>query len=454
MVVQALLAERDDGQRFYVVTEETAPEYYWISDRWQRKARKAGLSITNRIYTAILCKNTRRLVIWTSYLTTHLKAHIFHFKKWTRLLLSGLSLTLVNSAAAIEFSINGDIRASLFSLHRDDRDGKETATHEIRVRPRVGLGAKFNKQWRMQVRFAGRYSTDGNKLHFEIFNSIPEENGLRHGDSTLDEIYAEYNSNNAWQMRVGRFQSVALLKGVAEKSLDREDSPFTNITWTDGVQVRHNATNGWVTTAIAQYNDAQGATQVRRPPLNFRDDGSRLSYFVSVENTQKVGPLVQRTVDITWLPDALHSKGVGASTVHDYWGIVGRLAAQWPMTESMKFMLSGEVGYAPIVPDRSAMNTGTSGSANGFATQVSLNFIDIVPQHSVGFAFGRVGDGWLLSPTFNNNVNQAEIRYKWVIDNKQTVEVRLRYNKDIRQHINMLQKREDIDYFLRYTYRF
>jgi len=72
-------------------------------------------------------------------MTTHLKAHIFHFKKWTRLLLSGLSLTLVNSAAAIEFSMNGDMRASLFSLHRDDRDGKETATHEIRVRPGSGL---------------------------------------------------------------------------------------------------------------------------------------------------------------------------------------------------------------------------------------------------------------------------------------------------------------------------
>ena len=120
----------------------------------------------------------------------------------------------------------------------------------------------------------------------------------------------------------------------------------------------------------------------------------------------------------------------------------------------MKFMLSGEMGYAPIVPDRDAINTGMSGAANGFATQVSLNFIDIVPQHSVGFALGHVSDGWLLSPAFNNNVNQAEIRYKWIIDKKQTIEARLRHNKDIRQHINTLKKREDIDYFLRYTYRF
>jgi hypothetical protein len=379
---------------------------------------------------------------------------MFPFRNWVEIIFSGLCLTLANSAAAVDFSLNGDIRVSSFSLHRDDRNGNDTSIHEIRMRPRVGLGAKFNEQWRMQARFAGRYSSDSNKLHFEAFNSIPTENGLRHGDSTLDELYVEYHPNTTWQLRVGRFQSVALLKGVAEKSLDREDSPFTNITWTDGAQIRHNAANGWVTTVIAEYNDAQGSTQVRRAPLSFSEDGSRLSYFASIENTQKAGPFVQRTIDITWLPDALHSRGIGSGTIHDYWSIVGRLAAQWPMGESLKLMLAGEAGYAPNTPERSAMNTGISGAANGFATQVSLNFIDFVPQHSIGFAFGRVGDGWLLSPTFNDNVNQAEVRYKWVINEKHAIEARLRHNKDIRQHVNASQKREDIDYFLRYTYRF
>jgi hypothetical protein len=259
-------------------------------------------------------------------------------------MLYGLCLILAGPAAAVDFSMNGDMRVSSFSLHRDDRNGNDTSIHEIRMRPRIGIGAKFNEQWRMQVRFAGRYSTDHSKLHFEIFNRTPAEDGLRQGDSTLDEIYLEHRPDNAWQIRVGRFQSVALLKGVAEKSLDRDDSSFTNITWTDGVQVKHNAANGWNTTAIAQYNDAQGATQVRRPPLNFREDGSRLSYFISVENTQKAGSIVQRTVDITWLPDALHSSGIDAGMINDYWGAVGRLSAQWPMGSSMKFLLGGGGG--------------------------------------------------------------------------------------------------------------
>ena len=70
--------------------------------------------------------------------------------------------------------------------------------HEIRLRPRVGVSAKFNEQWLVQVRFARRYSTDHSKLHFEIFNSAPTEDGLRQGDSTLDEIYLEHRPNNAW----------------------------------------------------------------------------------------------------------------------------------------------------------------------------------------------------------------------------------------------------------------
>jgi hypothetical protein len=378
---------------------------------------------------------------------------VFCFRKWANTI-PFLCLTLVEPVAAVELSINGDVRASFFSRNRADRDGKEESTHELRFRPRVGIGAKFNEQWRMQVRFAGRYSTRGSNLHFEIFDSIPAQDGLRLGDSTLDEIYAEYRSTNAWEILMGRFQSKALLKGVAEKSLDREDSAFTNITWTDGVQVKYKAGNGWNTTAIAQYNYAQGATQQRSAPLDFSEEGSRVSYFASVENTQKAGSIVQRTVDITWLPDALHSNGVGSGLVTDYWAAVGRLAAQWPIRGSMNFMLAGELGYAPNTPKRSAIRTGTSGDADGFATQVTFNFLDIVPQHSLGFALARTGDGWLLTPSFNDNAYVAEVRYKWVIDKNQTIEARMRYSEDIRQRTNALQKRKDLDYFLRYTYKF
>ncbi|HEY9098282.1 MAG TPA: hypothetical protein VIN38_05365 [Thiobacillus sp.] len=364
-------------------------------------------------------------------------------------------LVLASPSAAVEFSLNGDVRAGFYSLHRDDRNGTQDTTDELRLRLRPGVGAKFNEQWRAQVRFAGRYSTDErNDLHFELFDSLPADDGLRRGDSTLDEMYVEYRPDRAWQVRLGRFQSKAELEGVAKKSLDRNDSPNTDITWTDGVQVKHTSVSGWATTAIAQYNDSEGATQVRRAPLDFRDDGSRASYFVGLENTEKAGPLVQRAVDITWLPNALHSNGVGVGPVKDYWGLVGRLAGQWPIRGSMKFMLAGEMGYAPNTPLRSITRTGTTGDADGFAAQITFNLIDIVPRHSAGLVFGRAGDGWLLSPDFGANTNLVELRYKWAIDKKQALEARARNREDIDQRVGSAYKREDVDFYVRYTFKF
>lgn len=371
------------------------------------------------------------------------------------LMISGLCLGLAGPAAAIETEFSGDVRTGFFSLHRDDRDGSSDTTDEIRLRLRAGIGATFNERWMAKIRYAGRYSTDeSNRNHFEIFERIPAGDGLRLGDSTLDEVYLEHRPDAAWRVRVGRFQSKAELAGVAAKSLDRNDSTNTDITWTDGIQLSHKAKNGWATTLIAQYNDRRGPTQVRRGPLDFRDGDSRLSYFASIENTQPLGPFVQRALDVTWLPDTLHSRGVGAGPVESYWGLVGRLAAQWPMGGSTKFMLAGEVGYAPNTPQRSVTRTGTSGSADGLAAQVSFNFIDIAPRHSVGFVFGRAGDGWLLSPDFSDNANLAEIRYQWVIDKNQSFEARLRHRQDIDQRIGSVEKREDVDYYLRYTYKF
>jgi len=364
-------------------------------------------------------------------------------------------LNLAGPAAAIEFDVSGDVRTGFFSLHRNDRNGRTDTTDEFRLRLRPGVGVKLSEQWQAKIRFAGRYSTDDrNRNHFEIFSRIPADEGLRLGDSTLDEIYLEHQPVAAWRVRVGRFQSKAELAGVAKKSLDRNDSPNTEITWTDGVQLSHKAANGWTTTLIAQYNNSKGPTQVRRGPLNFREDGSRVSYFASVENTQPSGPFVQRALDATWLPEALHSRGVGAGTVESYWGLVGRLAAQWPVTGSMKFMLAGELGYAPNTPLRSVTRTGTSGDADGLAAQISFNFIDIVPRHGVGLVLGRAGDGWLLSPDFSDNSNLAEVRYQWAIDKKQTFEARLRHREDIDQRIGSVEKREDVDYYLRYTYKF
>ena len=363
---------------------------------------------------------------------------------------------LFAEATDSKFKFSGDVRAGFFSADRDDRDGSQNTTDEFRLRLRVGVAAKLTDTLSAKVRLAGRYSTDDrNHNHFEFFSSIPSEDGLRRGDSTIDELFLTYRPNKQWQVRVGRMQTKFELEGVAKKSLDRSNSGNTDITWTDGVHVKYKAENGWSVHGIVQYNPQAGSTEVRRSPLAFTEDGSRVSYFVALENKQKWGPVVQRGVDVSYLPDALRVDGNAAGRIDDYWAVVGRMAARWPMGNSgMKFMLAGELGYAPNRPTELAVSTGNSGRADGLGAQLTFNFIDIVPKHSLGIVLGRAGDGYLLSPDFRSNTNLVEARYQWKIAKKQKFEARLRRRDDINQRNGAAEDRVDIDYYLRYTYKF
>lgn len=85
--------------------------------------------------------------------------------------------------------------------------------------------------------------------------------------------------------------------------------------------------------------------------------------------------------DITWI-----------DRVDDYWAVVGRLAAR-PMGVSLAFMRAGVTGYAPSIPKRGMVKTGTSGDAGRLVA-------------------GRAGGGWLSSPDFAPNANLFELRYK------------------------------------------
>ncbi len=352
-------------------------------------------------------------------------------------------------------SWSADLRGGYYTLDRDDRDGSNDVTDEFRARIRLGLEAKLSDSWRAKARFAGRYSTFENDNHFQFFTSAPSTDGLRRGDSTIDELYLAYSPDDRWQVTLGRMQTKFELAGVAKKSLDRNDSPNVDITWTDGLRVTRKGDNGWNSHFILQRNLRAGPTNVMRSPLNFSEDDSRVMAFFSLESTKPVGPVVQRAVDINYLPDALRRDGTATGRIEDYWGLVGRLAAQWPLGNSgTKFMLAGEAGYAPNTPTEAAMNTGTSGDTDGVAAQVTFNFIDIVPNHSFGLVYGHVESGWLLSPDFRNNNSLVEGRYQWRIDGDRSIEARLRERKDLDSIIGVQRDRTDRDFYVRYTQKF
>lgn len=363
------------------------------------------------------------------------------------------------------WSLLGDLRTGYFAQQTEARDGTTSDKDEGQLRIRFGAEGKLSERWSGRFRAAGRYSTGGNPGEVKFFKAIPTTEGLRFGDTTIDELFFHYARDPARrnqpeqfpnrEIKLGRFQSKFVLDGVARKSLDRHTSPETQITWTDGVWFTFVSRGGWRNHVLAQYNSSEGATEVRREPLDFSSNRTRVSYFFATENRQRSGPVVQRGVDLSILPEALCTDGVSSCTNRDtYWALVFRGALNWPLGQGgMNFGIGGAAGFAPNTQLRTVARTGASGNADGSAVQVSFNLVDFFPSHSIGFVFGRVGAGWLISPDFRNNNTLIEGRYRWQIARQHTLEFRLRRREDLKTLIGETNKQVDDDVFLRYTYK-
>lgn len=374
-------------------------------------------------------------------------------------LIGMLAYLPAHQSQAVTIDWSGDVRAGYYAKERDQRDGGTSDTKEWRLRVRPGLSMQINEQWMAKIRAAGRYTTEStrsNDTHTKFFTSIPTTDGLRLGDATLDELYISYKHSNNKHFKIGRMQTKYELAGVAKKSLDRNDSPNTDITWTDGIYFSFKPASGWKHHFILQYQGKDGPTTVRRSPLDFSDNDSRLTYFVAVENKQASGAFVQRGIDISYLPSSLCSDGTGTCNMRDdYFGLVGRAAMQWPLGEgSNKFLLGMELGYAPNTQLKSTAGTGTSGDADGLAGQLTFNLVDFAPHHSFGLVLGRTGAGWLLSPDFRNNNTHIEGRYVWKIAKNQKIAIRLRQRQDLEMIVGETRKQIDRDLYARFTYKF
>ncbi|MGH8679419.1 MAG: hypothetical protein ACREUQ_13845, partial [Burkholderiales bacterium] len=294
-----------------------------------------------------------------------------------------IALVCTGTACAQEAESNrialiGDARAGYFTQTRTDRDDSRDTTDEFIARLRGGVKGVLSPSLSVQARAAGRYSTHDNHFYSKLFGSIPDTDGLRAGDSTIDELFVKYTPTEHWQIRIGRVQTVFELAGLPGGSLDRSDSPNVDISWTDGAHAVYSLGDGWNTHLILQRNLASGATNVRLPPLDYRDADSRISYFAAIEKTEFSGPIVQRAIDINYLPSALQVDGSAGGEISDYWAFVGRFAVQLPQqTAASRILLGGELGYAPNTPTHAAVGTGSSGDTGGLAWQTSLSWLDL-----------------------------------------------------------------------------
>ncbi len=374
-------------------------------------------------------------------------------------LLPGLAVVLAAPAMADvaltdKLAFYGDARSGYFHQRRDDRDGEIRTSEDWRLRVRTGLKWRMSDAWEANLRVAGRYSTeqDGTRFRTDWYAGT-DGSGMSLGESTVDVASLSYSADN-WSLKAGRFQTGTTLMGVAGKSLDRNDSNNTEIHWTDGIQWQRELGSGWRARLIAEYNDRVGPSNVKRRPLSFQSSDSHWSGYAALENNEAWGPVVQRGAGITWLPSAVYPRGQAQGKSEDYLALMGRTTLQWPMAFAPgDFLLGMEAAYAPETPRESALNLPGSGDSDGLAWQVSFNWMQFAPGHSIGLVAGRAGAGWLLSTDFVPNSDLLEVRYQWKIDNRQRIEIRLRRREDLERPLGAIKDRESVDGDLRYTFR-
>lgn len=378
-----------------------------------------------------------------------------------RCLIATFAILLIPNAAtgaidvADDLAVVGDVRGGYYGSQRADRDGTEDSTDRLLGRVRAGLEWTPTDAVSARLRVAGRYSTHDNHNYFKIFTTVPDADGLRAGDATIDQLFVSLRPSPRSEIAFGRLQTCFELAGVSAGSLDRCDSPNTDITWTDGAHTTYRSDGGWNWHLIFQRNLEAGATNVQLPPLSFAENDSRISYFASVESNEPSGPIVQRAFDVSYLPSSLMTEGSASGTIEDYIVFVGRLAAQWPLfNRGTKLLAGAELGYAPNTPTNAAIGRGAAGDTGGLAWQVQLSFLDVFPGHSFALQHGRAQGGWLISPDFRNNEILYELRHEWKIVENHALTTRFRQRDEMDMLVGAARARRDEDVFVRYTLGF
>lgn len=358
-------------------------------------------------------------------------------------------------ADASDWMFSGDLRAGYFASERTARDGTESEQEAFNARLRLAFERGFGEGWTVRTRVAGRFSSTQSGIDVYLRSHAPTRTGAAFGDITLDEAYLGYQApNDGLRLRVGRFQTAFAVPGVASKGLDRNDSPNTDVNWTDGVSLEFPVAGGWRGHLIGQYRNSKGSGGVAHAPLDFSDGSSRVTLFFGLENTHRWGPITQRMLSLTWMPDSLADRGLADPSRKDYVTIDARIAAEWPLgADGPRLVTGAEVGHALETPRDAVTGTGGTGNAGGLAWQVQFSVYDFAPKHNIGVAFGSARAGWLLSPDFRPNDRLAEIRYQWRFLPKTSLEARVRERREL-EHPTGSRARIDRDLYLRVTHKF
>lgn len=363
--------------------------------------------------------------------------------------------TVDNTEAEIGLMTEGDFRPIYDFFDIDARDGTTESDDVVGFRFRTRLDYGISEAVHVGARLAGLCFQDGCDPDFVLQPDAPERTGLSQSQFTLDEFYLHWFRPKG-SLAVGRLQTRFVMRsGVYAKSLDRNNSNNVNVNWTDGAQAQYRADNGWNSSFVWEYNDRDGPSSIRWDPLNFDNSTAQSTWFGGVENIDRWGPIVQRALDVSYLPKSLLVDGTKDGRREDYWGVVGRIVGRWPQRrEGIRVRAGLELGYAPNTQTASAAML--EKDADGLAWDIVVSLMDFFPKHSIGINYAQTGAGWLLSPQFRPNEELFEIRYIWNPRRPYfpLLEFRIRWREDLERVVGSTKKREEFDGYLRLTWEF
>jgi hypothetical protein len=353
-------------------------------------------------------------------------------------------------------AVDGDLRLGFIFAGEDIQSIVSSDSGHLRSRWRLRSGWGISDRFRAVGRVSGICSTNECDPEFILQPDIPTPVGISDGQITIDSLFFQWFRTEKFNVAVGRMETKFVARGgVYAKSLDRNDSNNLRINWTDGIHATYKAKNGWNSNMILQYNSSDGPSNIRRSPLDFSDSGSRVSTFVGFENVQPKRRLVQRALDITYMPSSLKKNGIDNGSAVDYWAVVTRAAARWPVrSEGWRLRFSSEVGYAPETPTKLASGIVGSGDAGGLAWNVTASIMEFLPNHSIGVNYAETEAGWLISPQYADNERLWEIRYMWRPMERLTLDVRGRWRNDLALRIVEEPDRDRFDFYARFTWSF
>ncbi len=354
------------------------------------------------------------------------------------------------------WQVGGDLRVGLVRAEKDERDGTSETTESFRGRFR--LGGSYNlADWLIaDARIATSCTSDECSPSASLDQSIDTRTSIDEGTITFDEFYLHAFRLERFEVALGRLQTKFVTRaGVFAKSLDRNNSNNFNINWTDGIHGTYQLPNESMLHLVAEYNDPDGPSSVRRGSLDFAESDARISYFLAWESQRRIGPITQRGIDISYLPSALLKDGVQTGPIEDYVAVVARMVTAREFgSKGRRWNVSAEIGYAPETPSRAAVNLAGDGEADGLAWAVTASILELWPKHSIGINYARADAGWLLSPQYRDNEELAEIRYMWRKRSGLAIEARLRWREELEPQVLQLQPRDEIDFFARFTLGF